>query len=175
MPHKLAVIIRGTMGSGKTTIIDELRKLVGYDSSERICLDEWWGKGQFRELEGIYSDVEKVSKPVVFVELAYGCDGRPTKQPKEWTNILHKKGYDIYSFRLRVSKDTAIKRVEGRKNMWKSEHACEWYDGYENENSRYYSDINNFSKIIGTEEFIIENEIHSPKEVAESINKYLPI
>lgn len=122
MSRKVAIVLRGAPGTGKTTIWNALSEHFGHSKSGLVRLDDGWGRGE-RRFSGSarYADLDGQPE-VLVIELGYGePEGEgfagATKNPREWLAALEREGRAVHSFVLNVDKEECLRRVAARGNM----------------------------------------------------------
>jgi hypothetical protein len=131
MSRKLAIVLRGAPGTGKTTIRNALRHHFGHARTALVSLDDGWGQGE-RRFVGFARYADLANQPDVLVlELGYGepqgeAFGGATKNPREWLAPLEEEGRDVYSFVLNVDRSECLQRVAARGNMLSWYAAAAW-------------------------------------------------
>jgi hypothetical protein len=121
MTQPIAVILRGPMGVGKTTIGQAILSKGGFHGSRPILLDDGWLINAWRySTTGTsrYRDLATSTLPVLVAEL--GC-GEPvdllsngaTRNPMEWMRVLQSVGREVYCFRLWSSWCEIEERMRG--------------------------------------------------------------
>lgn len=133
MARRVAIVLRGAPGSGKSPVADALREPYPLSMSSHVSLDTLWGPGQKRFAGHCrYSDLRD-QPDVLIIELGYGePKGKSflgaTKNPREWVSILENDGREIFFFLLQVSQSEGDQR---KKAKGEPPHHPEAYDRYE--------------------------------------------
>jgi hypothetical protein len=132
MSRKVAIILRGPPGAGKTAVARELRRRLQVTNSF-VILDNFWYPGEQRfEGPARYSDLVDDCDALI-VELGYG-EPEPenfagaTKNPGEWLHILEAAGREVFLFLLWAPIDESLLRKEGRMNASYTREGHERYD-----------------------------------------------
>ncbi len=163
---KIAIIIRGSVGVGKSTAADGIQKALGSRVS-KVTLDDGWAEGEFRYAGDStrYSDLVSES-PILLVELAYGepaGDVFPgaTKNPAEWADILRKDRREIFLFKLSADWETTRKHLARRKQPESDQKA--WHARYEE------ADWKSLPQKLNLQEIEIDTAITPPNMVIDII------
>jgi hypothetical protein len=120
MGRKVAIVLRGAPGAGKSKVANVLQLL--YPKNSRVELDRYWGQGEKR-FSGTCRYWDLQNEPdVLIIELGYGepADGSfpgATKNPREWITVLENDGRAVFFFLLEVSESEALKRVALRNDL----------------------------------------------------------
>jgi hypothetical protein len=164
-PTRIAVILQGPTGSGKTATIGALLK--GFERSVAINLDDGWKSGEKRSNPSTrYDDIRSKNGETVLIE--HFCGNEAMSSPDEWVRILEQKQYEIYVFRLKPSLSAIMERC-------KDDHKANLEINY----ARYYGSladdlcaqsIRGFSGNSGLEPELIENDSFTADEVASYIH-----
>jgi hypothetical protein len=122
MSRRVAIVLRGAPGTGKTTVGNILRQHFGYPNTALVTLDNGWVPGEKRfSSQGRYADL--FGQPVVLIiELGYGEPAGEkfygaTMNPSEWMHVLEQDGREVVSFMLHIEKVECLRRVTSRGNM----------------------------------------------------------
>lgn len=133
MARRVAIVLRGAPGAGKSPVADALRERYTLSKSAHVSLDTFWGPGQKRFAGRCrYWDLRD-QRDVLIIELGYGepHDGSflgATKNPREWVSILENDGREIFFFLLQVSQSEGVRRKKAKGDpMYPSEvyNRCE--------------------------------------------------
>lgn len=105
MPKKHAVVLRGPMGVGKSTVADILCQQLM--SGEKVILDNWWYPGQMRYGGGLprYFVLRHRTETTIVIEIGCGeppdlCQPGATTGALEWNEVLEGQGRAVYLFQL---------------------------------------------------------------------------
>ncbi|BDB97496.1 hypothetical protein [Saccharolobus caldissimus] len=167
---KIAIVLRGPPGSGKSTVISELREFLLKQFSvncEVEVLDKFdlnIEKPNNRTYVNLRNTISK-NPQCILIELGWG-DGA-TSNPKDWIELLEKAGFKIFLFKLTAPKDVIIDRVSRRYNKGigpPPEMALKIYDWYENN-----LDFVTFPKKVGLNEVVIDTSMFKVKEIVTYI------
>lgn len=171
MAELKAVVLRGTPGSGKSTIAREMVHAAAGRATPPIVLDEGWLPGQARYVggPGRYADLRAAALPILVAELGWAepYDMRTegaTRNPREWMDALEQAGREVHLFRLEVSRDEAVRRVASRGNDAGWGRA--WWNCYAHDD-----DIRLLPQRAGVVERVIPTEAWPPARTAEMILK----
>ena len=134
MARKVAIVLRGPPGAGKTSLANALQALYRLPRNSHVVLDAFWGKGEKRIASSCrYWDLRDQSD-VLIIELGYGeplseSFTGATKNPREWISILENDGREVFFFLLQISQSEAVRRVSRRTDLT-SEYAQAAHDRY---------------------------------------------
>lgn len=132
MTRKVAIVLRGPPGAGKSTVANVLQVI--YPKNCRVELDRYWGAGEQR-FAGTCRYWDLRNQPeVLIIELGFGephGDGFPgaTKNPREWVSVLENEGREIFFFLLDIQESESQKRVNSRNDL-NPEYVKEAHDRY---------------------------------------------
>lgn len=131
MPKRLAVVLRGPMGVGKSTVADELCRLLS--TVPKIVLDDHF------QIRGLARDAifSPRSENALVIEL--GC-GEPTdlsfdgftRGAQAWYDALLRDGREVHFFKLWAGWPTIQKNMSSRRSdhlLW----ASLWHRAYSTE------------------------------------------
>ncbi len=167
---KIAIVIQGPTGSGKTTVISHLRQACGQEVGS-VLLDTGWNSGESRRDASSsserYADLVSENSAIILIEQNYGEDAMC--KPEEWTEILVRRGFFAFAFRLKPPIETinARNRSTGRVGIDESYH-------------RYYGNsqtdphalcIRAFSTKSGVTVHLLETNDDSVSQVASRITQ----
>lgn len=120
---RIAVVVRGPMGSGKTTLIAALGRRLDRAGVawRKVSLDKGWCRGEFRFRggPGRYRDLRGGPEALI-VELGFGepQGGRrrgATRRPEEWASVLKKARRETVLVRLSLPWSVRSTRIVGRE------------------------------------------------------------
>jgi hypothetical protein len=120
MSRKVAVVLRGPPGAGKSNVANALQVL--YPKNSRVELDRFWGDGQQRFLGNCrYWDLSNQAD-LLIIELGFGepvgeVFPGATKNPREWIAVLERDNRIVLFFYLEVSEAEALSRVAQRVDL----------------------------------------------------------
>lgn len=120
MARKVAIVLRGSPGAGKSTVANALQVL--YPQNCRVELDRYWGPGEKR-FAGTCRYWDLRNQPdVLIIELGYGepaGESFPgaTKNPREWVSILENDGREVFFFLLDIQESETKRRVSIRNDL----------------------------------------------------------
>jgi hypothetical protein len=155
-PRRVAIIVRGSPGSGKSTIVGHL--LRHYVGSVFANLDNGWVMGEWRANggDGRYADLRDPSD-ILLVELAYGEPTHEglgaTRNPREWIDILEGNERELFFFILKTRSRDSLREF-GRRRRGDDPLAETVYDAYD----RGCCTTEAFSKLSGFRETLIDAE-----------------
>lgn len=160
----LLIILRGPAGSGKSEVCCELQKGIENEKSMRSC---------FLNLDQTCHDefennMKKALKFKYVVGEMFSGNGHTTN-PKPWIDRFKDKNYNIFSFILKASVDTCLKRC--RKDNRKRDCAYQTGDQHDKDHYKFYNcpEFVNFAKNAGIQEETINTETKLIKDVVEII------
>jgi hypothetical protein len=119
MARRVAIVLRGAPGAGKSPVTDALRERYPLSKSSRVSLDTCWGPGEKR-FAGHCRYWDLCDQPdVLIIELGHGepTDRSflgATKNPREWVSILENDGREIFFFLLQVSQCEGQRRKKAK-------------------------------------------------------------
>jgi thymidylate kinase len=113
--RKIAIVLRGPPGSGKTEVAQVLEGLFS-GRCAFVNLDQFWVQGEKRFVGSCrYWDLDD-PRDVLIIELGYGepwprsFDGA-TRNPKEWLRVLQNAKREVFLFRLDVPVEETLART----------------------------------------------------------------
>jgi hypothetical protein len=170
MGRKVAIVLRGPPGGGKTTIAHALQDHFGLPRHSHIMMDDGWGTDQPRFTGiGRYADLRN-QPDVLIIELGFGepygqAFPGATKNPAEWVRILKEEGREIFYFVLQLSLAQTIRRVRQRSDIpiEVAELAHHRYD------SGAVCSNEIFSSLVGAPQQVIDTEQVNFKETIAKI------
>lgn len=169
--HKLAILLRGPTGIGKTTIARALLRKLGATLQEPIVLDHGWGYGErrFNGGTGRYEDLRGHQDDVIVVELGWGEPAGEgfqgaTRNPAEWFNILQQEGRDLFLIRLEADSAELVRRAEHRCRPRARDCALHWQGRYDKD-----PDLVSLPSRLGTMEHVIDTTYMSVEDAATEI------
>ena len=133
MARRVALVLRGAPGAGKSPVADALREHYPLSKSSHVSLDTFWGPGEKRSAGHCrYWDLRD-QPDVLIIELGYGePEGRSflgaTKNPREWVSILENDGREIFFFLLQVSQCEGKRRKKAKGDPAYSPEAYKRYE-----------------------------------------------
>jgi shikimate kinase len=150
------IILRGLMGSGKSTMADYLSQIL--QDSDRLDLD--------LNADGeVYRLNEVLDRRNVIAEMYEG--GSHTSNP-EWVTDFKERGYEILSVILDASAETHISRVLHRPKNLNTEHTVrEHYKIFHGQLRSI------FSEKTGVHEIVVSIEGKSLEEIGREILGYI--
>jgi hypothetical protein len=114
--QRIAILLRGRIGAGKTTVGRIIRKQFDISDDAFILLDQGWGRRppddwrrRARDANRYYDLANQSGRPIVLIELSWGEDA--TLNPREWLDLLEAQGRSVLYFRLVVSLRTSLARM----------------------------------------------------------------
>jgi len=162
---KVAIVIRGPPGAGKTSLIRELEANVSKEMTVRcLTLDHHSGAPSNHRPRN-YHNMGSLSEDCVLIELGDGGDA--TRNPDKWVGKLTSQGYSVHLFLLKAPLDELRKRTSIRKD---------WLDGLTlgSWNSyRYDQNFIGFHKKLGLDQVEIDTTQATSSEAAEIILRSL--
>lgn len=169
----LLIILRGPTGSGKSDVCCGLLKKIKNIKSIKNCflnLDQIDKESFEKNMK------EALEYDCVIGEMFSGEDEMSpgnghTTNPESWIVEFKKKNYHIFSFILKASIETCLKRCidDGKKN--KRSPAYQEYDQHRKDHDLFYKDANfvNLATKANISEEIIDTETKSIPEVVDII------
>jgi hypothetical protein len=132
MDRKIAIVLRGPPGAGKTTIACEIRRRLKVTTGF-VMLDTFWYPGEKR-FEGHCRYWDLIDDcDALIIELGYG-EPEPekffgaTKNPGEWLHILEAGGREVFFFLLWAPIAESLLRKQGRMESSYAREAHQRYD-----------------------------------------------
>lgn len=122
MARRLAIVLRGPPGTGKTTILNALQRHYRLPLNSHVTLDDFWFPGEKRFADHCrYWDLRD-QPDVLLIELGYGeplgeVFAGATKNPGEWVSILEADRREVFFFLLDIDKAECLRRVAARGNL----------------------------------------------------------
>ena len=125
MNRKVAIVLRGAMGTGKSDIWEKLQKHFGEDKSECVVLDIEWGLNEKRSSTKTpatrYQDLINC-REFLIIELGYGepLDKKSfgaTKNPQAWIKLLEQGGREIFFFLLEAKLRVCLQRKYNKEKL----------------------------------------------------------
>lgn len=172
----LAIVLRGPVAVGKTTVGRALLREAGSTVREPVILDVGWAPGERRFNGGSarYEDLRKLpSSGVVVIELGWGepiGEGfkGATRNPGEWAEVLREDGRELRLFRLRARRREVIDRAEHKLtkplHRFDTSHVLHWFSRYEKD-----QDVKSLPSRLGLAEEIIDTTQLTSEQVAKVI------
>lgn len=122
MSRKIAIVLRGPTGVGKSCVMEVLAGRL--NPALTANLDGGWGASE-RRCRGLdrYCDLRAGAEiRTIIIELAWGeptdvALSGATRNPEEWWNLLEHQGFAVHSFLLMAEKCELKRRVERRAQM----------------------------------------------------------
>jgi shikimate kinase len=180
--RKLAVVLRGPIAVGKSTVANELLAHFNQCPGQLVNLDDGWanrpdesGRRYTRSGGERYRDLVGRAEEVLVLELAHGepslCQLRSepgaTLNPQEWADLLRLDGRQIKLFFLYAESNESERRLKKRGEFdfafLRKSHELHATAAWRELPSR-----------IGVEEYVIDTTNLSPREVAQQILSILP-
>lgn len=170
MSVRKAIVLRGSMGVGKSTVAKEL--VTQLKNCAVVVLDDGWAQHQARYVGGVarYADIRRAQHDVLVIEL--GC-GEPTdlrsagatKAADEWLQALSDTKREVFLFRLWADWPSVHSQILGRCPD-QAMAARLWYAAYDAN-----LDIVRLPPDIEKRETRIDVSRKSPTEVVAEIRK----
>jgi thymidylate kinase len=176
----LLIILRGPAGSGKSDVCCGLRKKIKNEKSIKIYflnLDET-DKESFEKNMNETLECEYVISEMFSGNDEMSPGNGHTTNPESWIVRFKKKNYYIFSFILKASIETCLKRCRN-DNKNKRSSVYQEYDQHRIDHNLFYKDLNfvNFGTKANIYEETIDTETKSIPEVVDiifsKINSYL--
>jgi hypothetical protein len=168
----IAVLLRGSIGVGKSTVVDILLSKLGQPAKTQANLDSGWGEHEFRYTnKGAerYADLAKRQEPVLFIELScgepfvLGLSGHgATLNPREWISILDSENRRLHAFLLTAPWADTETRLRQRSEP-SLPAARQFYDLYQDARWR------DFAARAGIDETVINTDGLSADDVADLV------
>lgn len=154
--------LRGPAGSGKSEVCEGLKDKI----NERKSVDSCFLNLDETKPETFRDNLNDVLECQYVIGEMFSGNGHTTN-PKTWINEF--KNYKIFSFILKASVDTCLKRC--RNDNKKRDRAYQTGDRHDKDHYKFYNcpEFVNFAKNVGIQEETINTETKSIKEVVEII------
>ena len=165
LEKKLAIVVRGPVGAGKTTLIKELETRLSKERSVRsINLDIHSGVSSNHRPRS-YHNLDLVTVDCVLIELTDGGDA--TKNPHKWVDKLTSQGYSVRLFVLDAPLDELRRRTAIREG-WNDAFTVGSWNSY-----KYDPNFIDFAKKLGMTQPVIDTVHVTAAEATETILKSL--
>jgi GTPase SAR1 family protein len=162
---KVAVVVRGPAGAGKTPLIKELVKDLSKEMSIKcITLDHHSGVSSNHRPRN-YHNLHSLSEDCILIELGDGGDA--TRNPQKWVSKLTSQGYSVHLFLLEAPLDELRKRTAIRTD-WTDVFTVGSWNCY-----RYDPNFIDFAKKLGLTQPVIDTLQTSTSESAQIVLKSL--
>ncbi|MDA4136820.1 MAG: ATP-binding protein [Thaumarchaeota archaeon] len=162
---KIAVVIRGPSGAGKTPLIKELTRNLSKEIRVRcIILDRHSGVSSNHRPRS-YHNLDSLSEDCILVELGDGGDA--TRNPQKWVDKLTSQGYAVYLFLLEATLDELRKRTATRAD-WTDAFTVGSWNCY-----RYDPNFIDFAKKLGLPQVVLDTLQTNTSEAAQTVLKSL--
>jgi len=163
--NKIAIVVRGPSGAGKTPLIKELARSLSNEMRVRcITLDHHSGVSSNHRPRS-YHNLDSLSEDCVLVELGDGGDA--TRNPQKWVDKLTSQGYSVYLFLLEAPLDELRKRTAIRTD-WTDALTVGSWNCY-----RYDPNFIDFAKKLGLTQPVIDTLRTNTSEAAQTVLKSL--
>lgn len=162
---RVAIVVRGPSGTGKTPLIKELERNLSKETSVRcIILDHHSGVSSNHRPRN-YHNLDSLSEDCILIELGDGGDA--TRNPRKWVDKLTSQGYSVYLFLLEAPLDELRKRTAIRTD-WTDAFTVGLWNCY-----KYDPNFIDFAKKLGLPQPVINTLQTSTSEAAQTVLKSL--
>lgn len=164
--RKVAVVVRGPPGAGKTPLIRELAKRLSKEMTVRcLTLDHHSGVASNHRQRN-YHNIDSLSEDCILIELGDGGDA--TRNPHRWVEKLVSQDYSVYLFLLKAPLDELRKRTTKREG-WEDVLTIASWNSY-----KYDPNFIDFHEKLGLSQVVIDTVQTSTSEAAQIVMKSLP-
>jgi hypothetical protein len=135
MARKIAIVLRGPMGGGKSTVTSALQEIYSLPKNSHVELDQFWGEGQKRYVGSCrYWDLRDQAD-VLIIQLGYGEPAGErffgaSRNPREWVSILEADMREVFFFLLSVPEAESVSRV-GKRNGSNAAYVSQAWNRYQ--------------------------------------------
>lgn len=158
---RVAIVVRGPSGAGKTPLIKELARNLSKEITVRcIILDRHSGVSSNHRPRS-YHNLDSLSEDCILIELGDGGDA--TRNPHKWVDKLSSQGYSVYLFLLEAPLDELRKRTANRTD-WTDALTVGSWNCY-----RYDPNFIDFAKKLELTEPVIDTLHTSTSEAAQTV------
>ena len=172
---RLAVVLRGPIGVGKTEVAWRILRATGNSLEGLIDLDQGWARGERRNAggEARYEDLRGLTDHLVVLELVWGepiGEGFPgaTRNTREWAETLIDEGRELRLFRLTARPGVIVRRTRARfaerGQGPTAQDAKHWIRRY-----KRHPDVVGLPGRLGTSEVVVDTTGLMPEQVAEVV------
>lgn len=128
LPKRVALILRGPPGSGKTPVREILRReLLKLGPVREEVLDIHSGVTDDNRHRS-YHNLDSLHEPYILIECGYGGDA--TKCPNIWVDKLRSQGFEVNLYLLNASIEELKRRTSSRPPEWKEEFTVDGWKRY---------------------------------------------
>jgi hypothetical protein len=162
---RIAIVIRGPSGAGKTRLCSELASIISKKMSVKsITLDKHSGVSSNHRPRS-YHNLDHLNDDCLLIELGDGGDA--TRNPQKWAEKLTSQRYSIHLFLLDAPLDELRKRTATRTD-WKDVYTLASWNSY-----RYNPNFSGLPKKLNLNQPVIDTTQTSTSEAAQIVLKSL--